>query len=204
MPKLIFCVLGALTATLSGLTPAPAVAQIARPETGYYTAAAEPAAPLWSARGLFTFGPLVIDFWSGYENDGGPLGRRLVNCSTEEFYCAQARIVNVALPRSCPAEPTAGTVWRVGSVETEVLGEQRYPLSSHLPTRSFYLGSESNPHIVYEWVRSGGVRAIIWDPLNRLDLVQMARSGELPVFRQNAGARYVLPLETFDAFGYCR
>lgn len=163
--------------------------------------------PPWSERGVFVFGRITLDFWKRMELFAGPTG--LENCSTSKFYCAEAYITHIALPRGCEGADHAqvGTTWRVGDVRTTVLrifDEPRTPLDPHIPMGSGHvllLGDSQYPNTVYEYDTGMGVKGIFFDAANKVNFVQLAQANsDLSSYRD---LDHYYGLQTFDPFGSC-
>lgn len=155
--------------------------------------------PRFSDRGIFVFGELMLDFEFQVE----VLGRRakLTNCSTQNYYCARAYYVHVALPRRC--EPLmVGKRWVAEEVQTEVLAayeeKQIAPMAPENAQQAYLLGSAKFPDTVYEYTASHGVTGMYFG--GGIDLAKFARAGTLT---DEKWRKYYLPLLTLDDFGKC-
>lgn len=167
----------------------------------------------WSPRGVFVFGTIVLDFERELEVFG-PIRSRLVDCSTDEFFCATGRIVRLVVPRSCEAARSikVGDWWLVRGVKTEVVARFDEQQASDLhPAGSgtvFVMGSKEAPHTVYEYDPSIGIRAIYFDSEQKRDLIAMAtKVGNLSEVLRKEGAAFAWlyhPRLTLDPFGVCR
>lgn len=162
----------------------------------------------WSDRGVFVFGPLLIDFAAnkGTEVLQGSYRYQIVDCSNASFYCASGHYVKIALPKVCQQEVRTGTVWAVGNVTTTVLyrGRSSPPIEKVI-TETFLLGSKNTPNVVWTYRNDAGVTGLYIDSSNKTDLVSVAL--EKGVDGLNNGLhkthRFYERL-TSDAFGSCK
>lgn len=166
-------------------------------------------------RGVFVYGPLLLDFQRRTELMGR--SRALTNCSTDSRYCADGELFNIVLPRFCSdAEMRVGARWAQGDLETTVIGQERVAGTGHGPPgasdRLFYLHTNVRPDIVYAYSPERGVTHLYYDPRRELrpaeavDFVAIARSGALDAFSRAPEAHQrnlVLGLVTLDQFAAC-
>lgn len=167
-------------------------------------------------RGVFVYGGLLLDFMTGIERDAR--FHSLTNCSTEEFYCIDGNSFNVVVPRSCADfSPRIGTKWRMGKLETTLIGKANdagLPNHHRLPTgplyETYYLVTNEQPDIVLAYSPRRGVTALFRDVRKKdaIDFVALARSGELAAFKREAGqnplrGRLILDKVTMDTLAEC-
>jgi hypothetical protein len=163
----------------------------------------------WSDRGVFVFGSFVLDFKIGIEAWGvGPIRSGLRNCSTDDYFCAEAGITNIVLPRDC--NDIAKGHWSAGGIETDVLGKfddpdaTRHPLHAYGTGTLYLLGSSTHPQVVYEYDPGEGVRAFYYSWRTKADIVTLARKqGWIALKAQHENNGEYSWLITFDKFGAC-
>jgi hypothetical protein len=168
-------------------------------------------APKWSERGVFVFGYLVVDFQIPEERYYQYRSARIQNCSNEEFYCISGGwVFQLALPKKC-GPIHVGDSWGVGDISVSVLSTkvEGSDLDIHrtISKTTYWVGSERRSNTVYRYDPRLGVIAVMHDPAREVDLVGMAKKGDLPdistLSRPGSSAVY-FPLTTFDLFGQCR
>jgi hypothetical protein len=164
--------------------------------------------PVWSDRGVFVFGGLLLDFQRGSARFG-PFAYDLTNCSDTEYYCAKSEPVTLVLPRWCESKIEVGRTWTHEGIETSVVGKIEAP-PAHLsvPGRVLYvLRSNASPNTAYLYNDgSGSVSAILYDSVKPLDLSWLPE-GETAKFDLISGSperqRLLKSLLTLDKFGPC-
>jgi hypothetical protein len=166
-------------------------------------------------RGVFVYGPLLLDFQRRTELMGR--NHALTNCSTDSRYCADGELFNIVLPRFCrDMEMRIGERWRHGDLETTLIGQEHMSAADHGPpgpgSQLFYLHTNVRPDIVYAYSPARGVTHLYYDlrrefrPAEAVDFVAIARRGELDAFSRTPEARQrnlVLGLVTLDQFAAC-
>lgn len=161
----------------------------------------------WSARGIFVFGSLGLDF----ETKKAKLGGKTVpleNCSSGEFYCARSELASVVLPLKCSTNLRVGDVWEWAGVRTRVAGTIDEPLG-HLGVPGgvlYVLQSSDNPRVAFIYKRSSGVLSVLLDPSKNLDLswTKPKGRGDYSELTSSAYWRSVNEaLITNDPFGPC-
>lgn len=131
----------------------------------------------------------------------GPFVAPLKDCSDSAYLCAQAGIASIILPRRCDKE--TGKTWTLSGVTTSVVAKKQERGSLHgVNEDTYYLVTNGNNFVVFEYKPSIGVYAIYHDPLKRVDLAKVAKRGELDSLKSTK-PHYYLPLNTFDGFGAC-
>ena len=160
----------------------------------------------WSERGVFVFGDLVLDFRKHTEQIY-PFASVLTDCSTQKYYCAKGNIVQIVLPKQC-SDFISSPTWSVRDVSIVKLHEENEVEDMIHPSGSghlVFLGTPSRPAVVYEYDPAAGVRAIYYDPENKINFVAMAEQGKLTSYRQGMrrGNDTFYPLLTLDKFGAC-
>lgn len=160
-------------------------------------------------RGIFVYGDLSLDFRKEVEIYGRV--NRLRDCSTDRYFCAKGDIFNIVLPKDC-RELRLGAVWRVGNLETRVLGSQKQTESLHrrfyIPADHYYLQTNVRPEIVYTFSADRGLTQVFHDPTGGTDFVALAREGRIEAFQQESSGNparrsAVKSLLTFDTFAEC-
>jgi hypothetical protein len=159
--------------------------------------AAEPASPPpWSERGVFVFGPVVLDFPKSVERFDnlvdGP-----TNCSNAEHYCVDGTIFHLVLPKTC-RDMKVGESWTLDGITTAVLRQD---------AGTYYLGDPARPSAVYEYEHDAGVMGFYYDALGIIDFVRLARETGIPAdYRKQESlgpdSKY-FSLTSLDLFGRC-
>ena len=160
---------------------------------------------------MFSFRNLNFDFFYG-RVDTGFIDSPLIDCSNDTYRCLNSREFRLVLPRDCTAirEARVGTVWSVGDVRTEVLGEENTAPGHGAGTgRKLYVGSPDLPNVLYQLDRSHGVETILWDyPGGSVDLRELARDGRVSRWLYEWGSdpakrNKVYPMTSLDPMGRC-
>jgi hypothetical protein len=155
----------------------------------------------WSPRGVFAFGNLVFDFQKKLEVFG-PVTTTLVDCSTNNYFCAYAEYLHIVLPKRC-GKFDVGEAWAANGVETKILStrieQHNFGVHSYSPSTVLLLGSPKFPGTVYEYEVGSGVRGIYLAKDDE-DLVALALKGGISVV--SPASRY-FQLVTLDPFGAC-
>lgn len=171
--------------------------------------------PPWEGSGVYAFGWLLLDLNHRAERWVPDRPTPLIDCSNDEVYCLTARrghnygIVAFAVPRWC-GNLAVGDRWSSAEVRTIVLAKVepsnepiRDPIDYHTRRTGtvYYLGDDSNPRIVYEYVQGGGIIAVINGLTRYPDLVGRIRGGLDPT-----SLRYPHrdEISTFDRLAPCR
>lgn len=169
----------------------------------------------WEGAGIYAFGPLLLDLNHARERWVPGRTTPLVDCSTEQLYCLTARrgsnlgIVAFVLPRTSCASFRVGESWRNGDVQTSVLARvepSREPIRDALDYHRrqsatlYYLGSGSNPEVVYEYASGSGIVAVYHGLTSHPDLVAEVSRGLNPATlpRQHRNG-----ISTFDRLPPC-
>jgi hypothetical protein len=118
----------------------------------------------------FRYGELHLDFRNRSATNG-PHTASLTDCSNSEFYCASSKLFSFVLPRKCHLKMAVGDQWRIGSIQTRVVGALDEPVG-HLgaPGGTLYIvQTDGNPHTALLYKPSAGPVAAFYDPEDSLD-----------------------------------
>jgi len=126
--------------------------------------------------GVYVFDQLVIDLNKDIERFG-PAADKISRCSDEKYFCLSSRILHLSLPRTCRA--AADSVYGSGGNMTAVLDRHVHWRGSPAFSSDILLGNSLNKNIVYGYRPETGIGYIIYDPSNTLDLVDLAKRGDL-------------------------
>lgn len=203
---------------LAGPVCAPTVAAALHNQTSDPPAASQrpqDLSPPWEGSGTYYFNGLLLDLNHRVERWVPGYHSTLTDCSTEDLFCLRAEgragrgVVAFVGPRWCE-DLQVGNGWRVGEMHTVVLARierEQGPIRNALDLHRrrapvvYYLGDESNPKVVYEYIGGSGVVAIIHGLTSYPDLVGDIRRGLNP---ESLPRQHRMALLTLDRFANCR